>query len=53
MFVNHIETNPRTRIVWQYISLNSSLWSNLLRKIDITTPFDVPTEEDSARIRQK
>ena len=31
-FVNHIETNPHARIVSQYVSLNSGLWSNLLRK---------------------
>ena len=36
-FVNHIETNPHTRIAPQYIWLNSGLWSNLMRETVITT----------------
>ena len=47
-FVNHIETNPQTRIGSYYISLNIILRSNLLRKTAITTTFYFPVEEESA-----
>ena len=52
-FVNHTETNPHTRIVLKYVSLNSGLWSNLLRKTAITTTFYFPAEEESVCIRRK
>ena len=51
-FVNHIETNPQTRIVLKYISLNSGLWFNLLRKTVISV-FYFPAEEESVCIRTK
>ena len=44
-FVNYIDNNPQTRIVLQYISLNSDLWPNLLRKTAITATFYLPGEE--------
>ena len=47
-FVNHIETNPDTEM-----SLNSGLWSNLLRKTAITANFYFPAEKESACIRKK
>ena len=49
VFVNHIETNPHNRIVLECISLNSGLWSNLLRKPEIITTFHFPTEDESAQ----
>ena len=51
-FVNHIETNPHTRIVSYYISLNSGLWSNLLKKTTITATFYF-TAEENVCIRKK
>ena len=53
VFVNHIETNPLTRIVLQYISFNSGLWSNLLRKTAIKTTFYFPAEKESVCISKK
>ena len=53
VFVNHIETNPLTRIVLQYISFNSGLWSNLLRKTAIKTTFYFSADKASACIRKK
>ena len=51
--LNHIETNPYTTIISEYISLNSGLWSNLLRKTAITTAFYFPADEESVCIRRK
>ena len=51
-FVNNIEISSHTRIVLKYISLNSGLWSNLLR-ITATTTFNFPAEEESVCIRKK
>ena len=52
-FVNHIDTNPHTRIVLYYISLNSGLWPNLPRKTAITITFYFPAEEKGVCIRNK
>ena len=52
-FLNHIEVNLYTRAVQQYISLNSDLLSNLLRKTAIKTNLYFPAEEDSVCIRKK
>ena len=49
-FVIHIETNPPSKNVSQYILLNSGLWSNLLRKTTIITTNYFPKEEEGACI---
>ena len=51
-FVNNIEISSHTRIVLQYISLKSGLWSNL-RGITATSTFNFLAEEESACIRKK
>ena len=53
VFVIHIEINPHTRIVSEYISLNSGLRSNLLRKTAIKTTFYFPAKKESVCIRKK
>ena len=50
--VNHIETNPHTRIASWYIWLDSDLWSNLLRKSEMTATFYFPADEQSVCIRK-
>ena len=52
MFINHNETNPHTGIVSYYISLNTGLWPNLLRKTTITTNFYFPSEEESVYLEK-
>ena len=51
-FVNNIEISSHTRIVLQYISLKSGLWSNLLG-ITETSTFNFPVEKESACTRKK
>ena len=51
-FINHIETNAHTRIASQYITLNSGLLSNLIKKTAIKTTFYFSAEEESVCIRK-
>ena len=53
-FANHIEINPSAKTVSNYISLNSDLRSNLLRKTGIIANFYFPAEQqESVCIRKK
>ena len=53
-FASHIEISPSTKTVSNYISLNSDLRSNLLRKTAITANFYFPAEQqESVCIRKK
>ena len=53
-FASHIEISPSAKTVSNYISLNSDLRSNLLRKTAITANFYFPAEQqESVWIRKK
>ena len=51
-FASHIEISPSTKTVSNYISLNSDLRSNLLRKTAITANFYFPAEQQDSLLNE-
>ena len=52
-FVNHIETNPHTKIALKYILLKTGLWSNLLRNQQQSKQLFFSAEEINVCTRKK